>query len=109
MLDCLFCRIINGNIASNIVFEDEYCIVLNDLYPKAPVHLLIIPKEHIATIDDCSAQHTILLGHMIQIAKRQMRAHQLDQSGYRLVFNCKTHGGQEIYHIHLHAIGGKQL
>lgn len=108
-MDCLFCKIINKEINSNIAFEDEHIVAFHDINPKAPIHLLIIPKKHISTINEVCIEDKELLGHMILIAKQLAQEHNIEKSGYRLVFNTNQAGGQEIYHIHLHLLGGKQM
>jgi histidine triad (HIT) family protein len=106
---CLFCNIANKNIPATILFEDDEILVFRDIKPQAPSHLLVIPKEHIATIDDTEAKHEALLGRMILKAKDLAELEGLSSAGYRLVFNVNAGGGQEIYHIHLHVLGGRQM
>lgn len=91
------------------VYQDDKVVVFTDLYPKAPVHQLIVPRPHIPTVDDLDPSDVGLPGHMIQVARNMAIKANIDQSGYRLVFNCKQDGGQEIYHLHLHLLGGKRL
>ncbi len=109
MTECLFCKIIEKKIPSPFLYEDEHCIVIKDIHPQAPIHLLILPKKHIATINDCDAVDTLLLGHLIQTAKEQATQLGIAKPGYRLVFNCNHDGGQEVYHVHLHLLGGAKL
>jgi len=109
MTDCLFCKIINKEIPSEFVYEDEQVVVINDINPQAPIHQLVIPKKHIASINDCNVEDTFLLGHMIQTAKNQAKKLGIGEPGYRLIFNCNNDGGQEVYHIHLHLLGGHKL
>lgn len=109
MSDCLFCKIVNNEIPSERVHQDEHCIIIKDINPQAPVHHLVIPKKHIATINDCDETDTQLLGHMIQTAKNNAKQLGIAEDGYRLIFNCNSNGGQEVYHIHLHLLGGKKL
>lgn len=106
MKDCLFCKISNGDIPATIIHEDELVIAFNDINPKAPHHVLIIPRKHIATINDLTDDDTELAGHMIQTAKKIAAELGIADNGYRLVFNCNSDGGQEVYHIHLHLLGG---
>jgi histidine triad (HIT) family protein len=108
-MNCLFCNIAAGNIPASVVFEDSQIIAFHDIKPQAPTHILIIPKEHIATINDTSPTHAQLLGQMIITAKTLAQTHSLDAYGYRLVFNVNAGGGQEVFHIHLHLIGGRQM
>lgn len=108
--DCLFCKIAHGDIPSTIIFEDTDIIAFHDISPKAPTHLLIIPKKHISTINDIDDTHDLLLvGKLITVAKQLAAKQGFAQDGYRLVMNCNPHGGQEVYHIHLHLLGGRQM
>jgi histidine triad (HIT) family protein len=106
MTDCLFCNLLKQN---EILKETENLFVLEDLYPKAPIHLLIIPKKHIPTLDDFSNSDSGLLSEMLVLAKKLGEEYDLSEDGYRLVWNVKSHGGQEVYHSHLHLLGGKKL
>ena len=109
MNDCIFCKIAAGEIPANVVFENDNVMVFHDLQPQAPTHLLIIPKRHIATINDCVDEDERLLGQMILTAKAMAASHDLSESGYRLIFNVNAGGGQAVYHIHLHLLGGRQM
>jgi len=108
-MDCLFCKIINKEIPSDIIYEDEHVIAFNDISPQAPTHVLIIPRKHIATLNDIEDEDVALVGHMTKTAATIARKIGFDESGYRTVFNCNSHGGQTVYHIHLHLLGGKPL
>lgn len=108
-MTCLFCKILAGEIPSTLLFEDEHVVAFRDIRPQAPTHCLIIPRRHIATINDLSSEDTWLVGHMIQIGKALAEKEGLATSGYRLNFNVNEQGGQEIYHIHLHLLGGRQM
>lgn len=109
MTNCLFCKIAAGEIPANIVFETEDYLAFHDINPQAPTHLLIIPRRHISTINDCNAQDELLLGQLIIAAKRYAAENSLSEEGYRLVFNVNSGGGQQVYHIHLHLLGGRQM
>ncbi|NKB47498.1 MAG: HIT domain-containing protein [Legionellales bacterium] len=109
MTDCLFCQIVDKTLESTLVYEDDQVIAFDDRYPKAPIHQLIVPKKHIATINDTADQDTQLLGHMMQVAKQQAKRSEIADTGYRLVFNVNQGGGQVIFHIHLHLLGGRDL
>ena len=109
MNDCIFCKIAAGEIPANVVFENDNVMVFHDLQPQAPTHLLIIPKRHIATINDCVDEDERLLGQMTLTAKAMAASHDLSESGYRLIFNVNAGGGQAVYHIHLHLLGGRQM
>jgi len=109
MKDCIFCKIANKQIPAKIVFEDKDVIAFHDIHPIAPVHVLIIPKKHIPTIDDLKEEDTLLIGKLIQRAKEIARELNTAQIGYKLLFRVKKGGGQEIDHIHLHLLGGAKL
>jgi histidine triad (HIT) family protein len=109
MSDCLFCKIIAKTIPATIVHEDEQVLAFRDISPKAPTHILIIPKKHIATLNDINSDDKNLVGHILLIAKQLARNEGLADDGYRLVMNCNADGGQTVFHIHLHLLGGRQL
>ncbi len=109
MSECIFCNISQGSKDADIVYEDDHVIAFNDIAPKAPTHVLIIPRKHIPTINDATAEDTTLLGHIIQTAKKLASQLNIAEDGYRLLFNCNEGGGQAVYHIHLHLLGGRQL
>lgn len=108
-MDCLFCKIIDKTIPGDIIYEDETVIVLNDIQPRAPIHCLIIPRKHIATINDIANADTLLIGHMVETARNTAKKLNIAEDGYRLVFNVNSGAGQLVYHIHLHLLGGRQL
>ena len=108
-MDCLFCKIASGHLNADIIFEDNELMVFRDIKPQAPSHLLVIPKQHISTIDETDSKDELLLGRMILTAKKMASQEGLSTKGYRLVFNVNTGGGQEVYHIHLHILGGRQM
>jgi histidine triad (HIT) family protein len=108
-MDCIFCNIVGGEVDADIVFEDEKVVVFNDLYPKAPHHLLIIPRRHIATLNDIEKRDEELMGHIIYIAKKQAERLGIAEQGYRLLLNCNQEGGQVIYHMHFHLLGGRLM
>ena len=108
-MDCLFCKIINKEIPATIHFEDEDLIAFEDINPNAPVHLLIIPKKHISTLNDATDEDTLLIGKMVRTASHLADKLGIAESGYKTIFNCNKDGGQVIYHIHLHLLGGKKL
>ena len=110
MDDCIFCKIHNGEFPSDKVYEDDQCIVIKDLYPQAPVHLLVIPKKHIATISELEDEDQSLIGHLVLVAKKIAAEQGLP--GYKLLWNVNKEGGQMVFHIHLHILGdpsGKKL
>ncbi len=108
MSDCLFCKIAAGEIPADIVFEDEQVVVFRDIYPKADVHLLIIPREHIPTLNDLDALHDALIAHMMRLLPKLAKDQGLDD-GYRTIVNTGPAGGQEIFHLHIHLLGGGRL
>ena len=109
MNDCLFCKIIERKTPSHIVYEDEQVLAFTDLNPQAPVHILIVPKKHIETLNDVQDADNPLLGHMLSTAKKIAAEMQIEDSGYRTVINCNEGGGQMVYHIHLHLLGGRTM
>lgn len=109
MSGCIFCDIASKKITTSLLYEDELVVAFNDLYPKAPIHILIIPKQHISTINDIQLDQENLIGHLFSVAKILANQLNIAEKGYRVVMNCNQHGGQAVYHIHLHFLGGKQL
>ena len=107
--DCLFCKIINRELPTDIVFEDDELIAFNDISPQAPTHILIIPKTHLATVNDLTESEIDLPGRLVLRAKALASEIGIAESGYRLILNCNPDGGQTVYHIHLHLLGGRQL
>ena len=108
-MTCLFCKILAGEIPCAKLFEDEHVIAFRDIRPQAPTHCLIIPRRHIPRINDLAVEDTWLVGHMIQVGKMLAEKEGLSTRGYRLAFNVNGEGGQEVYHIHLHLLGGRQM
>ncbi|WP_297444620.1 histidine triad nucleotide-binding protein [Desulfurobacterium sp.] len=106
---CIFCKIVNREIPAKIVYEDEKVIAFHDINPQAPVHILIIPKEHIPTVNDLEENHKELIGHIFLVARKIAKEMGFDEKGYRILVNCNRDGGQEIYHIHFHLFAGKPL
>ncbi|OGT32018.1 MAG: histidine triad nucleotide-binding protein [Gammaproteobacteria bacterium RIFCSPHIGHO2_12_FULL_35_23] len=107
--ECIFCKIIAGSLTSNIVHEDNKILAFEDVNPQAPVHHLIVPKEHIPTINDLLTEHNELIGQLFQVAKTLAKKHHIAENGYRVVMNCNEKGGQAVYHIHLHLLGDRQM
>lgn len=108
-MDCLFCKIAARTIPASVVLEDTELMALRDIEPQAPTHILIIPKKHIATINNTDTTDEQLLGRMILTAKKLASMEGISEEGYRLVFNVNPGGGQAVYHIHLHLLGGRQM
>lgn len=109
MNDCLFCKIVTNEIPADIEYEDDLVLAFRDINPQAPSHFLIIPKKHISTLNDLSDNDTQLMGHIIQVGQQLANKLGHGDDGYRLVMNCNNHGGQTVYHIHLHLMAGRQL
>jgi len=109
MTECIFCRIASGDVPTTKVFEDEDVVAFRDIRPQTPIHIQIIPKRHIETILDLKESDSSLITKMILTANQIARDSGLSTRGYRLVFNCKGDGGQEVYHIHLHLLGGRRM
>lgn len=109
MSDDLFIKIIEREIPADIVFEDDELLAFRDINPQAPVHILIVPKRRIPTINDLGDDDAALVGQMVLAARKLAADEGLSSDGYRLVFNCNEHGGQSVYHIHLHLLGGRQM
>lgn len=107
-MECIFCKIVKGEIPSNKVYEDDKILAFKDLEPQAPVHILIIPKEHIASANDLNEKNFNIVGHIFLIAKNIAQAHNL-HSGYRIVNNCGVDGGQSVNHLHFHLLGGRSM
>jgi histidine triad (HIT) family protein len=106
---CLFCRVVAGQARARIVHEDQRIVAIEDINPQAPVHVLVIPRRHIATLNDLTGEDEGLVGEMIRRAAIIARARGIDEAGYRTVFNCNRGAGQSVYHIHLHLLGGRRL
>ena len=108
-MSCLFCRIIAGEIPSSKVFEDADLFAFNDINPQAPLHVLIVPRKHIATTNDLTAEDEALVGKLVRRAAAIAKEKGLDQRGYRTLLNCNAEAGQTVFHIHLHLLAGRHL
>ena len=109
MDNCIFCKIINREIPSSIIYEDEEIIAFKDIHPVAPVHILVIPKKHIESINNIKQEDEKTVGRIYSIIKQIAKEQGIDEKGYRVVVNCGEDGGQEVKHLHFHIIGGKKL
>jgi histidine triad (HIT) family protein len=109
MSSCIFCRIAAGEIPAQVAYEDDLLMAFHDLDPKAPVHLLIIPKAHVANVAAVGPEHTPVLGQMLVVARRLAEEQGVAQSGYRLVINTHADAGQSVDHLHVHLLGGRRL
>jgi len=107
MSECLFCRIAAGEIPAKIVFNDEKVVAFEDIKPQAPIHIIIIPRKHIPTVLDLDEEDRELVGHIHLVANQIAAEKSLTQDGFRLVTNCKKSAGQEIFHLHIHMLGGR--
>jgi histidine triad (HIT) family protein len=105
----LFERIISGELPADIVYRDERVTAFRDIHPRAPVHILIVPNKPIATVNDIGDGDEALIGHLYTVARDLARREGLAENGYRLIVNCNAHGGQEVYHLHVHLLGGCPL
>ena len=108
-MDCIFCRIANGEVKSDIIYQDDRAIAFPDINPKAPVHLLVIPRKHIESLAELTEDDEMLAGHLVVIASQLAKEQGISHKGYRLVINCGPEGGQVVSHLHLHLLGGRQL
>ena len=109
MSDCLFCKIVSGDIQGDIVHQDDEILAFRDINPQAPTHILIIPKKHIATVNDLAEEDQQLIGKLFSDAKALAKQEGLSERGYRLVMNCNADAGQTVFHIHLHLLGGRTM
>ncbi len=107
--DCLFCKILDGDIPADIIYESDLAIAFRDVNPQAPVHVLIIPRNHIATINDLDTDDAAMVGGLFMAAKEIARDEGLADDGYRVVMNCNAAAGQSVFHLHLHLLGGRSL
>ena len=109
MADCLFCRIAAGDVPAALVYQDERLIAFKDINPQAPMHVLVVPRRHIATLNDLSETDDGLVGEMIRRAAAIAGGQGYSDRGYRTIFNCNADAGQTVFHIHLHVLGGRSL
>jgi histidine triad (HIT) family protein len=109
MSDCLFCSIVDGKLKANLVYQDEAVLAFKDIAPKAPVHILIIPREHIVSVLDLDANDGAVIGQIFQVAGRLAREQGIAESGFRVVVNSGADAGQSVLHLHYHLLGGRQM
>lgn len=109
MTDCIFCKIAQGEIPADKVYEDEQVIAFPDINPQSPVHILVIPRRHIPGILEVKDQDRDLLAHLHKVANQVAVEKRLSERGFRVVINCKADGGQEVYHLHFHLLGGRKM
>jgi histidine triad (HIT) family protein len=108
-LNCIFCKIIAGENPSTIIYDDEQVVAFLDIHPAAPVHILIVPRQHIPSINHLTSDHEILLGHMHTVAKQLALENGIAESGYRLIINSGPDARQAVFHLHLHLLGGREM
>lgn len=108
-MNCLFCKLASGEISSDILYEDKEVIAFRDIHPQAPLHVLVIPRRHIATINDANQEDTSLIGKLTLTAQQVAKDLGVAQDGYRLVMNCNGDGGQTVFHVHLHLLAGRAM
>jgi len=109
MTNCLFCKLVAGDIPPDTVYEDDDVLVFRDVNPQAPLHVLAVPKQHIATINDLDAEHAGLVGKLYLAAQKVAQQEGVAEAGYRTVMNCNAQAGQTVFHIHLHILGGREM
>jgi len=109
MTDCLFCKIIAGDIPAARLYEDDKVVAFKDLNPKAPLHALVVPRKHIASLNELGADDDAIAGALLRCAARLAKEHGYSERGYRTVFNCNADAGQTVFHLHLHVLGGRGL
>ena len=109
MAECLFCKMASGEISPDIVYETDEVLAFRDIHPQAPHHVLVIPRQHIATINDMNGEHAELVGKLYLAAREVAQRCGMEESGYRTVMNCNGDGGQTVFHMHLHVLGGRPM
>jgi histidine triad (HIT) family protein len=109
MTDCIFCKIANNEIPSSIVFKDEHVTAFRDIHPVAPTHILIIPNKHIDSVNHLQAEDEPLIGHMVMIGRQIAAEQNIHEGGYRIIINTGPDGGQTVFHLHMHLIGGQRM
>lgn len=109
MENCIFCKIAAGQLPARIVHQDEHITAFHDLHPQAPIHILIIPNQHITSVNHASPADEALLGRLFSMARQVAQLQGIDQSGYRLVVNTGPDAGQSVFHIHMHVLGGRRM
>lgn len=108
-MDCLFCKIVNGEIPATVLYEDDDVIAFEDIMPQAPTHFLVIPKRHISTLNDLTDEDAAVVGKLQITAAKVAKQKGISEEGYRVAMNCNEMGGQTVYHIHMHVLGGRQM
>ena len=109
MSDTIFSQIVRGEVPADVLYQDELVTAFRDVQPQAPTHILVVPNKPVPTVADVTDTDEAALGRIIRVAARLAEEEGIDQEGYRLIINCRAHGGQEVYHVHLHLVGGRPL
>lgn len=109
MSDCVFCKIIKGDIPCSKVYEDDNVLAFDDIQPMAPVHVIIIPKQHIPTLMDIDSNKNDIMNNLVSVAQKVARMKRIDEKGFRTAINCNADGGQIVFHLHMHLLGGRKL
>ncbi len=105
--NCIFCKIIKGEIPADLIYEDDMCVAFNDIQPQSPTHILIIPRQHLDSLDKAAEEHTAMLGHLLLTGAKIARQKSFAENGYRTVINTNQDGGQTVFHLHVHLLGGR--
>jgi len=108
-MECIFCKIVDGQAPSEMLYQDEQVTAFRDIHPVAPTHVLIIPNHHVASVNDLTAEDEQVIGHLFSVARMLAEQEGIHQSGYRLIVNTGPHAGQLVFHLHLHLIGGQRM
>ena len=108
-MDCLFCKFVDKSIPVELIHEDEHVVAFNDIAPQAPKHFLVVPKQHVSTLNDITDDNSYLIGHMAKVAAKVAADKGIASDGFRTVMNCNASGGQTVFHIHMHVLGGRQM
>ena len=109
MDDCIFCKIINGQAPATILYKDEEITAFQDIHPVSPTHILIVPNKHIASVNEVRPEDEPVMGRLFSIARKLAKEKGIDENGYRLIVNTGAHGGQVVYHLHMHLVGGQRM
>jgi histidine triad (HIT) family protein len=109
MANCIFCNILAGKSASQMLYQDELVSAFRDIHPVAPVHVLVVPNQHIASLNDLTSDNEALAGHLLRVARQLAKQEGIDATGYRLIVNTGPHAGQAVFHLHVHLIGGQRM
>ncbi len=107
--DCLFCKMVSGEIKPDLLYEDDHVLAFNDINPQAPTHFLVIPRQHVATLNDLEDSHAEMVGRLYLAAQKIAKEKGISEAGYRTVMNCNKGAGQTVWHVHLHVLGGRNL